>query len=146
ALDVLVEAQIIEVLGQVRDQFQPAMILITHNLGIIGRVCDRVAVMYAGRIVEQGPVDEVFGAPEHPYTQALLGATISLETTELLRIPGAPPDLADPPAGCRFAPRCPAAMQVCPTRPPAAYDVGGRAVECYLHDETLTPAEQAPLQ
>lgn len=145
ALDVLVEAQIIEVLGQIRDTLHPAMMLITHNLGIIGRVCDRVAVMYAGRIVEQGTVDEVFGSPKHPYTQALLGATISLETTELKSIPGAPPDLGDLPPGCRFAERCPFAMEACLTIAPRNLSVDGRSVECHLYDDTLTDAQRTPL-
>jgi peptide/nickel transport system ATP-binding protein len=146
ALDVLVEAQIIEVLGQIRDTLHPAMMLITHNLGIIGRVCDKVAVMYAGRIVEQGTVEEVFGNPKHPYTQALLGATISLETTELKSIPGAPPDLGDLPPGCRFAERCPFAMEACLTTAPRSLTIGGRAVECHLYDDTLTEADRIPLQ
>ncbi len=145
ALDVLVEAQIIEVLGQIRDTLHPAMMLITHNLGIIGRVCDRVAVMYAGRIVEQGTVDEVFGNPKHPYTQALLGATISLETTELTSIPGAPPDLGDLPPGCRFADRCPFAMEGCLTVPPRPLEADGRIVECHLYDDLLTEAQRTPL-
>ncbi len=146
ALDVLVEAQIVEVLGQIRDTFHPAMMLITHNLGIVGRVCDRVAVMYAGRIVEQGTVAEVFDDPKHPYTRALLGATISLETTELTSIPGAPPDLGDLPSGCRFTARCPFAMTICPQRAPLPLDVDGRTVECHLFDDTLTDAEREPLQ
>lgn len=145
ALDVLVEAQIIEVLGEIRDTLHPAMMLITHNLGIIGRVCDKVAVMYAGRIVEQGSVEDVFGNPQHPYTQALLGATISLETTELKSIPGAPPDLGDLPPGCRFAERCPFAMEACLRRAPEPLIVNGRAVECHLYDATLTAAERTPL-
>jgi peptide/nickel transport system ATP-binding protein len=145
ALDVLVEAQIIEVLGQIRDTLHPAMMLITHNLGIIGRVCDRVAVMYAGRIVEQGTVNEVFGDPKHPYTQALLGATISLETTELKSIPGAPPDLGDLPPGCRFAERCPFAMEACLSIAPRKLSVVGRTVECHLYDDTLTDAQRTPL-
>ncbi|MBN9609316.1 MAG: ABC transporter ATP-binding protein [Actinobacteria bacterium] len=146
ALDVLVEAQIIEVLGQIRDTFHPAMMLITHNLGIVGRVCDRVAVMYAGRIVEQGTVAEIFDNPQHPYTQALLGATISLETTELRSIPGAPPDLADLPVGCRFAERCPFAMEVCLKRPPRPLVVDGREVECHLYDDNLSADDRIPLQ
>ena len=94
------------------------MLLITHNLGIVAEACDRVAVMYAGRIVEQGDVRDVFGNPQHPYTRELLRSTISLKTTGLNFIPGAPPDLVDPPAGCRFHPRCPSAMQVCVDKNP----------------------------
>ncbi len=147
ALDVLVEAQIIRILGQIRDTFSPAMLLITHNLGIVGQACDRVAVMYAGRIVEQGTVDAVFSTPQHPYTQELLKATISLETTELRSIPGAPPDLGDPPSGCRFHPRCPHAMAICPVRSPEVTALpGGRFVECHLlQRNSLSEEEAAPL-
>ena len=148
ALDVLVEAQIIKILGQIRSTFSPAMLLITHNLGIVGQACDRVAVMYAGRIVEQGTVAEVFANPQHPYTRELLGATISLTTTELRTIPGAPPDLGDPPAGCRFHPRCPHAMAVCAQELPLTSRFpDDRTVECHLLQlESLTPAQRAPLE
>jgi peptide/nickel transport system ATP-binding protein len=148
ALDVLVEAQIIKILGQIRTTFSPAMLLITHNLGIVGQACDRVAVMYAGRIVEQGTVAEVFTDPQHPYTRELLGATISLTTTELRTIPGAPPDLGDPPAGCRFHPRCPHAMAVCADQlPVTSRFLGGRAVECHLLQlDSLGSAQRAPLE
>ena len=144
ALDVLVEAQIIKILGEIRTTFSPAMLLITHNLGIVGRACDRVAVMYAGRIVECGTVDEVFAHPQHPYTQQLLGATISLETTELVTIAGAPPDLGDPPTGCRFHPRCPFAMRVCAEQAPAvSLTPSGRTVECHLLQRSELSAEQS---
>lgn len=147
ALDVLVEAQIIKILGQIRTTFSPAMLLITHNLGIVGQACDRVAVMYAGRIVEQGTVAEVFANPQHPYTRELLGATISLTTTELRTIPGAPPDLGNPPPGCRFHPRCDHAMAICATQLPVVTDFpNGREVECHLLQlNSLTRAESAPL-
>ena len=120
ALDVLVEAQIIRVLAELRAESDTAMLLITHNLGIIAEACDRVAVMYAGEIVETGDAREVFTRPRHPYTRELLRSTISLRTTGLDFIPGAPPDLVDPPSGCRFHPRCPDAMSICATARPAA--------------------------
>lgn len=143
ALDVLVEAQILRILADIRERFSPAILLITHNLGIVAEACDRVAVMYAGRIVEQGPVREIFAAPQHPYTQALLRSTISLTTQELHSIPGAPPDLVSPPPGCRFHPRCPSAMQVCAqVRPP---EFGAHATECWLLDESLAESERTPL-
>jgi peptide/nickel transport system ATP-binding protein len=143
ALDVLVEAQILRILTDIRERFSPAILLITHNLGIVAEACDRVAVMYAGRIVEQGPVTEVFAAPKHPYTQALLRSTISLTTRELHSIPGAPPDLVAPPPGCRFHPRCESAMRVCTqVRPPK---FGPHSTECWLLDESLSDAERAPL-
>jgi peptide/nickel transport system ATP-binding protein len=144
ALDVLVEAQILRILADIREQFSPAILLITHNLGIIAEACDRVAVMYAGRIVEQGPVADVFAAPQHPYTQELLRSTISLSTQELHSIPGAPPDLVDPPRGCHFHPRCPHAMQVCITQPPPTF--GPQQAECWLPADSLSDADRAPLE
>ena len=134
ALDVIVEAQILQILADLRRNFDTALLLITHNLGIIAEACDRVAVMYAGRIAEEGDAREVFSEPAHPYTRELLRSTISLETTGLNYIPGAPPDLIDPPPGCRFHPRCPNAMQVCPQRhPPEVRAPGGQRVACWLH-------------
>lgn len=113
SLDVIVEAQILDILERLRRDEDVGLLLVTHNLGIVAETCDRVAVMYGGKIVEIGPVEQVFTAPQHPYTQGLLASTISLETSELHSIPGAPPDLVDPPPGCRFAARCPEAMARC---------------------------------
>src|SRR4029079_6247215 len=118
ALDVLVEAQIVQILNDLRRNFQTSLLLLTHNVGIVAEACDRVAVMYAGRIVEQGTVTEVFKKPQHPYTRELMRSTISLTSTGLNYIPGAPPDLVDPPDGCRFHPRCPEAMTVCAVKNP----------------------------
>jgi len=118
ALDVLVEAQILRIIADLRRNFDTALLLITHNLGIVAEACDRVAVMYAGQIVEEGDARDVFSEPAHPYTRELLRSTISLDTTELHSIPGAPPNLITPPTGCRFHPRCLDAMSVCAT--PAA--------------------------
>jgi peptide/nickel transport system ATP-binding protein len=143
ALDVLVEAQILRILADIRERFSPAILLITHNLGIVAEACDRVAVMYAGRIVEQGPVREIFADPQHPYTQALLRSTISLATRELKSIPGAPPDLVAPPPGCRFHPRCEHAMQVCAQTSPPQF--GPHRAECWLLDPSLSDAAKAPL-
>jgi oligopeptide/dipeptide ABC transporter ATP-binding protein len=146
ALDVLVEAQILRIIEDVRKRYQPAILLITHNLGIVAEACDQVAVMYAGRIVEQGPVRDVFANPQHPYTQALLQSTISLSTQELRSIPGAPPDLVRPPDGCRFHPRCPHAMKICATDqlPPLVVRRTQQA-ECWLLDPP-EGALAAPLQ
>jgi peptide/nickel transport system ATP-binding protein len=139
ALDVLVEAQIVRILNDLRRNFSTSLLLITHNVGIVAEACDRVAVMYAGRIVEQGTVDDVFRSPQHPYTRELLRSTISLSTTGLNFIPGAPPDLIDPPSACRFHPRCPNAMNVCAVRDPINIErEGGGRVECWLagpHDQ-----------
>jgi oligopeptide/dipeptide ABC transporter ATP-binding protein len=134
SLDVLVEAQILDLLTDLRRRLGLAVVLITHNLGIVAETCDRVAVMYAGRIVEEGPVGAVFAAPRHPYTQALLGAVITLETRAPAAVPGAPPDLAAPLPGCPFAPRCPLAMAVCHDVRPALTPVGpAHTAACHLY-------------
>jgi peptide/nickel transport system ATP-binding protein len=134
SLDVIVEAQILSILADLRRNFGTALLLITHNIGIVAEACERVAVMYAGKIVEEGPTREVFIEPAHPYTRELLRSTISLTTSELHPIPGAPPSLLDPPRGCRFHPRCPDAMQVCALKDPIEVELdGGRRVECWLH-------------
>ena len=113
SLDVIVEAQILDILDELRRDANVGLVMVTHNLGIVAETCDRVAVMYAGRIVELGTVEQVFNSPAHPYTQGLLASTISLETTELQSISGSPPDLVDPPPGCRFAARCPMVTDRC---------------------------------
>jgi len=134
ALDVIVEAQILDILDRLRRDERVALVLITHNLGIVAETCDRVAVMYAGKIVEVGAVEQVFTAPAHPYTRGLLASTISLETTALHSIAGAPPDLVDPPPGCRFAPRCPDVMPHCTDAVPGYAEPAPRQfAACYLH-------------
>jgi peptide/nickel transport system ATP-binding protein len=134
ALDVIVEGQILGILADLRRNFDTALLLITHNLGIVAESCDRVAVMYAGRIVEEGVTREVFAEPAHPYTRALLSSIISLSTTGLNYIPGAPPSLADPPPACRFHPRCPHAMRVCAAQDPVDVQLAGsHRVACWLH-------------
>jgi peptide/nickel transport system ATP-binding protein len=149
ALDVLVEAQILGILSDLKRNFDTALLLITHNLGIVAEACDRVAVMYAGRIVEEGDARTVFGRPAHPYTRELLRSVISLKTTGLHYIPGAPPNLTDPPPACRFHPRCPDAMRVCAQIAPVEQrSQDGQRVECWLHGpEALIPAGgREPLQ
>ncbi len=149
ALDVLVEAQILSILADLKRNFDTSLLLITHNLGIVAEACERVAVMYAGRIVEEGDARQVFSDPSHPYTRELLRSTISLSTTALHYIPGSPPDLVDPPAGCHFHPRCPSAMQVCGSLDPVEVLArSGQRVSCWLHgpDELIPPGGTAPLQ
>jgi oligopeptide/dipeptide ABC transporter ATP-binding protein len=112
ALDVSVQAGVLDLLDELRSEHGMAMIVITHDMGVVAEVADEVAVMYAGQIVEQAPAVELFDRPEHPYTEALLGALPQLEgegirAGRLTAIPGRPPDLVAPPAACRFAPRCP---------------------------------------
>ncbi|HEY5201751.1 MAG TPA: ABC transporter ATP-binding protein [Acidothermaceae bacterium] len=149
ALDVLVEAQILSILAGLKRNFDTSLLLITHNLGIVAEACERVAVMYAGRIVEEGDARQVFSDPSHPYTRELLRSTISLSTTALHYIPGSPPDLVDPPSGCHFHPRCPSAMQVCGSLDPVEVRASsGQRVSCWLHgpDELIPPGGTAPLQ
>jgi peptide/nickel transport system ATP-binding protein len=152
ALDVIVEAQILAILADLRENFDVALLLITHNLGIVAETCDRVAVMYAGRIAEEGDARRVFTQPAHPYTRELLRSTISLRTTGLHYIPGAPPSLIDPPPGCRFHPRCPDAMGVCAAREPVELEVEGgetpHRAACWLHgpEAQIPPGGTAPLE
>jgi oligopeptide/dipeptide ABC transporter ATP-binding protein len=126
ALDVTVQAQVLDLLDDLRQGRQMALLLITHNMGVVAESADEVAVMYAGQIVERASAQELFGRPEHPYTEALLGALPDLDDSDARRsrlaaIPGRPPDLIDPPAACRFAPRCPYAERgdCCALEPPA---------------------------
>ena len=114
-LDVITQAQVLALLEELRRELGLAMLLITHDLAVIAETCERVAVMYAGGIHETGPTETVFGAPQHPYTQRLLGAFAEIGGERVLQpaIPGAPPDPADPPPGCRFHPRCHLAREIC---------------------------------
>lgn len=141
SLDVIVEAQILGILADLRQNFGTALLLITHNLGIVAEACDRVAVMYAGQIVEEGDARDVFIEPAHPYTRELLRSIISLDTKELHSIPGAPPNLIDPPRACRFHPRCPDAMWVCAYKDPIEQRLDEHhRVSCWLHG----PEEEIP--
>ncbi len=135
ALDVMVQAQILELLERLRRELGLSLILITHDLSVIAETCDRVLIMYAGRVAEEGRVSEVFRAPRHPYTQKLLGAfpNIQADRRTLEVIPGSPPDLRHPPPGCRFAPRCPAAMAVCTEVVPPEITFGDVRVACHLY-------------
>jgi oligopeptide/dipeptide ABC transporter ATP-binding protein len=142
ALDVMVQAQILQLFEQLRRDLGLSLILITHDLSVIAETCDRVMVMYAGRIAEEGPVRRVFTAPRHPYTQKLLSSFPNLRTDSrtLEVIPGSLPDPRDPPPGCRFAPRCSFVMDVCrEVVPPEVLYADGVRVACHLYPEV--PAE-----
>ena len=136
ALDVMVQAQILELLERLRAQLGLSLILITHDLSVIAETCDRVLVMYAGRVAEEGPVGTLFSGPRHPYTQMLLAAIPNLASDRRLlgTIPGSPPDLRTPPPGCRFHPRCPLVMDVCrEIVPDEVRYADGVRVACHLY-------------
>ncbi len=146
ALDVTVQAQILELIARLKDDLGMAVVIITHDLGVVAEMADEIAVMYAGRIVERAPAARIFAAPEHPYTWGLLRSIPRLDTPrgeELVPIPGSPPSLLGLPRGCSFAPRCPHAQpehfEVDPLLE-ALPDVPGHAVACLL-----TPAERRRL-
>ena len=141
ALDVTVQAQILELLREMKREFDLSLLLITHDLGVIAETADRVAVMYAGRIVETGPVRDVFRKPLHPYTQGLLASIPGEGAGDRLRaIEGVVPNLAALPSGCTFAPRCPYRMEVCTTAVPALVEIEpAHNVRCYLHSDKAEP-------
>ncbi|MDQ0189013.1 ABC transporter ATP-binding protein [Alicyclobacillus cycloheptanicus] len=138
ALDVTIQAQILDLMRKLTADNKMSTLLITHDLGVVAEMCDRVAVMYAGRIVEEGPVRTIFHNPQHPYTIGLLKSLpkIEGERTRLQPIEGNVPSLRNMPAGCRFAPRCPHAMEVCRTEDPSpALVEDAHEVRCWLHHE-----------
>jgi peptide/nickel transport system ATP-binding protein len=141
ALDVMVQAQILELLDALCRDFGLALLLVTHDLPVVAQLCDRAAVMYAGEIVERGPVDELFHEPRHPYTRLLFAATPDLHGNgALVSIPGAPPRLDRPLQGCPFHPRCDRAFSRCITEAPLLRALDGeRAAACHLND---VPAER----
>lgn len=136
ALDVMTQAQILELLERLQSELSLAMVIVTHDLGIINEACDDVVVMYGGVVVEKGPVVEVFTTPEHPYTRLLLEAFPSLDdpARRLASIPGAPPRLNAMPPGCRFAPRCPEAFDRCREEQPPLFDTPAGVAACFLAD------------
>jgi peptide/nickel transport system ATP-binding protein len=141
ALDVTVQARILALVGRLREERRLAYLLISHNLAIVERLCEDTAVMYLGRIVEQGPTDQLLSRPAHPYTVALRAAVPDLEprTRSFPLVPAPPPDSADPPPGCPFHPRCPLAIDRCRTEPPALREIApARAVACHRADEVLS--------
>ena len=149
ALDVTTQAQILELMNRLQREFGSAIIIITHDLGVVAETADDVVVMYAARIAEQGPVDEIFKRPHHPYTWGLLGSLPRLDTDaeRLVQIPGQPPSLLNPPRGCRFHPRCPYVMNVCKQEEPELKGVTGdrdHLQRCWL-DETTKDREAAKL-
>ena len=150
ALDVTIQAQILELMRSLQQERAMAILLITHDMGVIAEMCERAAVMYAGHFIEQGEIDQIFHSPRHPYTRALL-QSIPVQTTpgeSLQSIPGAAPDPIHPPPGCRFVDRCPARVQygleICDRIDPTLIDFWpGHSVRCWLYQDA--PGHSAPL-
>jgi peptide/nickel transport system ATP-binding protein len=143
ALDVTTQAQILELMRMLQEERGTAIIMITHDLGVVAEIADEVVVMYAGRVIEEAPVDQIYTAPRHPYTWGLLGSLprMDLETDRLVQVAGQPPSLLNPPAGCRFNPRCSYTMNRCRTEMPelrASPQAPGHSDACFLDEATKT--------
>jgi len=146
SLDVIVEAKFLDLLQELQKEFGLTILLITHNIGVVAEVADRVAVMYAAKMAEVGDVNDVFADPKHPYTQGLLKSVpnIRLDEGELYKMGGAPPNLLHPPSGCRFNPRCPHVMDVCKDIEPAFEPVEKEHLaSCWLYREAPVGMEQS---
>ena len=151
ALDVTIQAQILELMKDIQKKTGMAIIFITHNLGVVAEICDKVAVMYAGHLVEKCTVDDIFYNPSHPYTRGLLKSMPRVDAKKyerLIPIEGSPVDMLDPPPGCPFAPRCQSCMAVCTMREPPETTVGeGHCASCWLlNQEELTAEETASVK
>ena len=133
ALDASIQAQVLNLLVALHDKYGFTYLLITHNIAVAQFISDRVAVMYAGRLVELGSTDEIMTSPKHPYTQALLKSVPTLTTKELQPPTGETPSLLTPPSGCRYHPRCPYAMEICSTKDPELSSIGSNYVACWLY-------------
>jgi len=144
SLDVIVEAKFLDLLRELRQEFGLTILIITHNIGVVAEVADRVAVMYAARLVEIGDVYKIFADPQHPYTRGLLRSVpnIELDGADLYKMEGTPPNLLHPPSGCPFHPRCPSVMPVCKERIPQLETVGpDHQAACWLFQTNSSAAE-----
>ena len=148
ALDVTTQAQILGLMGGLKDETGTALLLITHDMGVVSNMADRIAVFYAGQVVEEGRAEDIFYSPAHPYTAALLRSRPRLDRDRnqcLISIPGSPPDLFAPPPGCAFAARCSCALKVCGARPPARYALSDcHAARCWLYHQTAVARHGRP--
>jgi peptide/nickel transport system ATP-binding protein len=141
ALDVTVQARILATIGRLRDELDLAYVLISHNLGVVEQLCEETAVLYLGRIVEQGPTSTLLARPAHPYTVALRSAVPEIDLVarrERVVLPGIPPDPAAPPPGCAFHPRCPLADERCRAEAPTLREVQGASVACHRAEDVLS--------
>ncbi len=146
SLDVIVEAKFLDLLKELQQEFGLTILLITHNIGVVAEIADRVAVMYAAQMVEVGEVNDVFASPKHPYTQGLLRSVpnIKLDGAELYKMTGTPPNLLHPPSGCRFHPRCPFVMDICQKEDPELKPVEAKHLaSCWLYQQAAVPQEKS---
>jgi peptide/nickel transport system ATP-binding protein len=146
ALDVTIQAQVLDLMGELKQKFSTAMILITHDLGVVAQVCDRVAIMYAGEIVESGTLFDVYEDTKHPYTIGLFGSIPNMESEvqRLKPINGLMPDPTKLPSGCKFNPRCPYAQDICREKTPPVTDLGNNHMtKCFLADGTIKAVKEA---
>ncbi len=136
ALDVVMQRGVIQLLNRIRKEMRNTIVLVTHDIAIHANICDRIAIMYAGQIVEEGPINEVFGRPVHPYTRFLLSSLPSIgDKTDRKSAPGSPPSLTEPPPGCRFHPRCPEGDERCRFDVPPLVDIGNEhRVACFVEE------------
>ncbi len=145
SLDVIVEAKFLDLLKELQKEFGLTILLITHNIGVVAEVSDRIAVMYAAKLVELGEVNDVFAHPKHPYTQGLMRSVpnIKLDEGELYKMSGAPPNLLNPPPGCRFHPRCPFVMDICKEeQPPLEAIEGAQYAACWLYPSVMEKRQE----
>jgi peptide/nickel transport system ATP-binding protein len=142
ALDVVAQQSLMTKIRELQQQLGFAVLFVTHDMSVVSRYSDRVIVMYAGQIAESAPTQAIFEHPLHPYSRGLMSAFPSIRgpRREMIGIPGSPPDLARPPSGCRFHPRCPDVMDICPAREPELYSRDGAQVRCLLYAEPAEPA------
>jgi peptide/nickel transport system ATP-binding protein len=145
SLDVIVEAKFLDLLKELQKEFGLTILLITHNIGVVAEISDRIAVMYAAKLVEVGEVNDVFAHPKHPYTQGLLRSVpnIKLDSGELYKMAGAPPDLTHPPGGCRFHPRCPFVMDICREEVPSLEAIeDNQLAACWLYPSVMSKRQE----
>jgi len=144
ALDVTIQAQVLDMMKELKEKMNTSMILITHDLGVVSEICDKVAIMYAGEIIESGNLEEIFRAPKHPYTNGLFGSIPNIsDKVDMLRpIEGLMPDPSNLPIGCKFSPRCPHAEGICKAEKPGNLSIGvSHSVRCFVYEDKLTIKE-----
>jgi len=139
ALDVTIQAQVLDLMNNLKEKFKTAMLMITHDLGVVAQVCDKVAIMYGGEIIEYGKIEDIFESTKHPYTMGLFGSIPSLDSdvTRLSPIKGTMPDPTNLPSGCAFHPRCDKAKNICSSRVPRHTNIDGHRIKCLMFEEDI---------